>query len=129
MNLLLDTHILLWWLDDNKALARPMREAIANAENVVFVSAVNVWEIVIKRALGKLEVPKTFRDTLAREPFAHLPVTVDHAFRVGQLPAHHRDPFDRLLIAQAMEEGLTLVTDARDIRRYEVRVFGRRGPK
>lgn len=84
---------------------------------------VNVWEIVFKRALGKLAVPRRFSRVLEEQPFERLAMTVDHAFKVGELPMHHRDPFDRLLIAQCLVEGLTLVTHDGDIAKYDVPII------
>ena len=120
MNLLLDTHALLWWLDDHPTLSDEARTAIADGKNLIFVSAVVVWEIGIKRALGKLKVPRHFRSTLEEQPFELLDITVEHAHAVGDLPPHHRDPFDRMLVAQATVEGLKIVT--RDLRfeKYKV---------
>ncbi len=123
MNLLLDTHVLLWWLDDDPAMASEAREAIADGGNLVFVSAATVWEIVIKKALGKLDVPDEFQDVLARQPFRLLDITADHAFQIGSLPMLHRDPFDRMLVAQCQVEGLRLVTRDPDIKLYEVPVL------
>ncbi len=123
MNLLLDTHVLLWWLDDNPTLAAPAREAMADGRNPVFVSAATIWEITIKRALGKLDLPDEFRGILAKEPFRRLDVTADHAFQVGDLPLHHRDPFDRMLVAQCQVEGLTLVTRDPRMKRYDIPVL------
>ncbi len=120
MNLLLDTHVLLWWLADADALEPHAREAIRNPEQLVYVSAVTVWEIVIKRALGKLVAPDELSDVVESEPFQHLDMTREHAFKVAELPLHHRDPFDRLLIAQCLVDGLTLVTHDADIARYDV---------
>ena len=120
MNLLLDTHALLWWLDDDPALSKAARTAIADGENLVFVSAATVWEIRIKEALGKLEVPSEFREVLAAQPFLSLDVTAEHAHAVAGLPDHHRDPFDRMLIAQAGVERLTVVTHDSRFRGYGV---------
>ncbi len=120
MNLLLDTHVLLWWLDDALDLKPAARKAIADPEGLVYVSAVSVWEIVIKKALGKLEVPDDLPTVLEAEPFQHLDMTNAHAFKVSELPMHHRDPFDRLLVAQCLVDGLTLVTQNADIVRYDV---------
>lgn len=120
MNLLLDTHALLWWLADAPELTPDARKAIADPERLVYVSAVNVWEIVIKTALGKLEVPDNFSSVLEAEPFQYLDMTIEHAFKVSELPMHHRDPFDRLLVAQCLVDGLTLVTHDADIVRYDV---------
>jgi PIN domain nuclease of toxin-antitoxin system len=107
-------------LDDNPTLSATATRAIADQDNLVFVSAVTVWEIVIKKALGKLRVPDEFPAVLNEQPFHHVQMTVEHAFKVGELPPHHRDPFDRLLIAQCLVDGLTLVTRDSDIKKYEV---------
>jgi PIN domain nuclease of toxin-antitoxin system len=123
VNLLLDTHTLLWWLDDNPALSVEARDAIADGSNVVFVSAVVIWEIRIKQALRKLKIPRNFREILDRQAFDHLPLTVDHAHLLADLPPHHGDPFDRMLVCQAMAERLTIVTRDPDIARYRVRTL------
>lgn len=120
MNLLLDTHALLWWLGDDPELSAEARVAIADGENLVLVSAATVWEIRIKEAIGKLSVPQDFREVLSSQPFLFLDITVDHAHAVGSLPLHHRDPFDRMLVAQALAERLTLVTRDPHIPAYGV---------
>lgn len=120
MNLLLDTHVLLWWLDDNPRLSSRARTAIADGKNMVFVSAVVIWEIKIKQALGKLQIPPDFRTILDNQPFSPLAITVAHAHAIGDLPAHHRGPFDRMLVAQAIIEGLTLVTRDAHLKKYEI---------
>jgi len=123
MNLLLDTHVLLWWMNGDKTLAREAAEAIADGNNMVCVSAATVWEIVIKQAIGKLDLPLEFQEVLVRQPFRFLAVTHEHAIRVGTLPMRHRDPFDRMLVAQSLVEGLTLVTRDEAIRRYDARLL------
>ena len=123
MNLLLDTHVVLWWLADAPELGATARAAIADRGNVVQVSAVTAWEIVVKRALGKLEMPEDWEEALAEEPFTRLAVTWSHALRVGTLPDVHRDPFDRLLVAQAMAENLTLVSHDDILARYGIRLL------
>jgi PIN domain nuclease of toxin-antitoxin system len=120
MNLLLDTHVLLWWLNDQPILSKKSRAAIADGENPVFVSAVVVWEIRIKEALGKLEIPSNFKRVLQRQPFEMLDITVEHAHAVKNLPAHHRDPFDRMLVAQAKVERFTLLTHDFRLKKYNV---------
>lgn len=120
MNLLLDTHALLWWLDDDPNLTGRARAAIADPENTVFRSAVVVWELRIKQALGKVTLPERFRRVLAEQPFVDLAVTLDHAHAVADLPPIHRDPFDRMLVAQAACDGLTIVTRDPAIRSYGV---------
>ena len=121
MNLLLDTHTLIWALEDNPSLSELARVAIVDGENMVFVSAVSVWEISIKKALGKLEAPDTLLDEIERIRFTPLDITLEHADRAGKLPAIHMDPFDRMLIAQAQSEQLTLITRDAEIQKYQVR--------
>jgi PIN domain nuclease of toxin-antitoxin system len=123
MNLLLDTHVLLWWLDDHPSLSRRCRSAVADGSNLVFVSAVVIWEIRIKQTVGKLKIPTAFRQILAQQPFNWLPITVDHAHALEGLPLHHRDPFDRMLIAQAQIEGFTVVTHDSIFRKYKIPVM------
>ena len=123
MSYLLDTHVLLWWLADDPALSSNARKVIASGSNRVCVSAVTIWEIVIKQALGKLEIPREFRAIIGEQGFEALPVTWDHAFEVTNLPDHHRDPFDRILIAQSRVEKMTLISQDTIVRRYDVRVL------
>ena len=111
MRLLLDTHALLWALATPSRLSTRAAEAVRSADNEIFVSAANVWEISIKAALGKLDADV---DEVVREVsdvgFSSLSITLPHARRVRALAPHHRDPFDRMLVAQALEEGLVVVT-------------------
>ena len=123
MNLLLDTQIALWWLGDTPELTDVVREAVQDSDNVVYVSAASVWEIAIKRALGKLEIGDEYVNEIAEQGFLELPIRWEHAKRVEALPMLHRDPFDRLLIAQAQALGLTLVTTDGMIREYSVDVL------
>jgi len=120
MNLLLDTHVLLWWLNGHPTLSKKSQAAIADGKNLVFVSAVVVLEIRIKEALGKLEIPQNFKKVLESQPFEMLDITVEHAHAVRDLPVHHRDPFDRMLVAQAIVEGFTLVTHDVRLKKYKV---------
>ncbi len=108
---LLDTHALLWAFDDNPTLSDNAREAIAGGD-IVYASVASVWEIVIKKALGKMEAPDDIEGAITKTGLMPLPITVAHALAVGTLPLypHHKDPFDRLLVAQAKVEGLTLIT-------------------
>lgn len=111
MRLLLDTHILLWWLMGDRRLPRSIANAMTSMENDVAVSAASVWEIVIKRALGRLDVDvDELLASIAADGFAELPVRFGHTLVVQSLPRHHDDPFDRLLIAQAISDGRRLVT-------------------
>lgn len=110
MKVLLDTHILLWWLAEDPALPAPAGEAIANPDTTVMVSAATAWEIAIKRAAGRIDAPDDLLDALRANDFDTLAITASHALAAGDLPAHHSDPFDRMLVAQARAEGLTLVS-------------------
>ena len=116
--LLVDTHALLWWLTDDPALSPAARDAIADPVNEPFVSAASVWEIAIKRSLGKL----TVLDRIADEGFVWLPISANHAWQVGELPLHHRDPFDRILVAQALIERLPIITGDSHFGQYGVQV-------
>ena len=120
MRLLLDTSTLLWWLDDDKRLGAAARAAIADPESEVFVSAASAWEISVKRAGGKLDTPFDIASALARNHFAELPIEVTHAVAAGELPSHHRDPFDRMLVAQAQIDNLTIVAADAEIAKYDV---------
>jgi len=122
VNLLLDTHVLIWW-DEGRRLAAEARRAIADADSV-YVSAASAWEVAIKTGLGRLRPTRTVEQAVDESGFLELPVTFRHAERVGKLPPHHRDPFDRLLIAQADVEELTLVSRDSVFARYGVGVIG-----
>ena len=127
MKLLVDTHALIWWLLDDHSLSRKARAALSKPRNRVFVSAVTIGEIAIKLSLNKLPLPEVLRegvlDAVAAAGFVTLVVTPEHAYALRHLPWHHRDPFDRLLVAQSQLEGLTIVTNDRAIRSYQVSVL------
>ena len=108
MNLLLDTHALIWWFM-GEGLASGAEAAIADPDNLVYASAASIWEISIKQAIGKLAVSGDI-DTAISTEFEPLPITFSDARMAGELPSHHRDPFDRMLLAQAIRRGLTLVS-------------------
>ena len=120
---LLDTHAVLWALAEPAKLSRPARTALEDARNEVFVSVVSGWEIAIKRALGKLEAPDDLEAVIRMQGFEPLLLTFHHGAQAGVLPPHHRDPFDRMLIAQAQAEGLILVTRDSNIPLYGVRTL------
>ena len=120
MQLLLDTHAFLWWIGDDSALGAAARAAIVEPANVVFVSAATTWEIAVKRALGRLDAPGDIAGWVPANGFVELAIDIGHSVRSAELPFHHRDPFDRLLIAQAQLEELTLVTSDPAILEYEV---------
>jgi PIN domain nuclease of toxin-antitoxin system len=125
MRLLLDTHAFLWWLIGDPALSTHAHAAIADAENDVFVSAATAWEIATKHRLGKLPKATFLADdvtgVVVAQDFAELPITIRHAQSAGELPGPHKDPFDRMLIAQAVLENLTLVSNEAFFDRYAVR--------
>ncbi len=123
MRLLVDSCVLVWWLGDPASLSREAREAIQNPEHDVLFSAASVWELGLKIQKGKLRLPASFPRLLVEDGFTTLSVTVGHAERSLTLPAEHRDPFDRLLIAQALTEGLVLVTRDSIIQRYPLPVI------
>ena len=110
MILLLDAHTVLWWLADDQSLHPAARSAIADPANDVLVSAASIWEIEIKRALGKLDAPAGLVAAVEESGFDVLPITGPDAERAGGLPAHHRDPFDRMLVAQADRVGAIVVS-------------------
>lgn len=117
MKLLLDTHAVLWWQMDDRRLSGPARRAIATAD-IVWVSAASAWEVAIKTALGRLRADEPFAITVAADDFTELPVTLAHAARLQTLPGLHTDPFDRMLVAQALVEGATLVSRDVALRDY-----------
>lgn len=123
MNFVLDTHVLLWWLDDSPTLSVTARAEIADTDNLIILSAVVIWEIRIKQALGKLEAPTDFYEVVKQQGFEIIPITADHAYAVGDLPMHHRDPFDRMLIAQAKLEGFAVITHDAAFKRYPITVM------
>lgn len=124
MRLLLDTHALLWWLLGDRRLPTEAREAIADARSVVHVSAASFWEISIKEGLGRLDLEGVDLETeVQADGFVELPILCRHAMAAGRLPRHHDDPFDRMLIAQARTENLTLVTFDRAFRDYQVQLL------
>jgi PIN domain nuclease of toxin-antitoxin system len=122
VNLLLDTHALLWWLPDSPRLGSRARRAIAAAD-IVYVSAATAWEIGIKKSRGKLRFDGNLEEQLSRDRVRPLSITLLHAWTGGQLPWGHSDPFDRMLVAQAMVESVTLVTTDKAIQSFSVPVI------
>lgn len=120
MNYLLDTHAFLWWCSDDPILSEEASRAISDSNSVVFVSIASAWEISIKKALGKLTTPGPVKEAIQINAFRTLQITLDHSAFVEELPMHHSDPFDRMLIAQATLEDLTLVTRDKGILQYDV---------
>lgn len=120
---LIDTHILLWWLFNDKRLTKNVRELIIDPDNHLFVSSVSIWEIMIKKSLNKLEAPDNLQEVLDENGIECLPMTIDHALLVQHLPTIHNDPFDRLIIAQCIVEDLILVTADKLICKYNIKCF------
>ncbi|HEY3055435.1 MAG TPA: type II toxin-antitoxin system VapC family toxin [Thermoanaerobaculia bacterium] len=119
MRLLLDTHILLWWSAGDRRLAKPAREIIAAPTNDVAVSAANFWEIAIKLSLGRIEIDLSeLLAAVKADGFEEIDVSIEHTLQLPALPDHHRDPFDRMLIAQSIVEGRRLVTRDESILAY-----------
>ena len=121
--LLLDTHAVLWAMEDNPRLDSNARRAIVDPRNEVFVSAASAWEIAIKRALGRVRAPDNLGDEVVAAGFSELAVTIFHGELAARLPLYHRDPFDRMLVAQAQAEGLVIVTADPRIMEYTVRTM------
>jgi PIN domain nuclease of toxin-antitoxin system len=122
-SLLLDSHALLWWQADDPRLGVRARKAVEQASDGLYFSAASVWELAIKQAQGKLNLPDSLLGTLAEEGFAELSVSATHGLIAATLPHHHRDPFDRMIVAQAKSEGLTVVTRDERIAAYDVPVL------
>lgn len=119
---LLDTHVLLWWFDEPVRLSGKARGVIEDGANTVFVSSASAWEVIIKRSLGKLVAPDRMFD-LVETYFTELPITIAHTRTLAELERLHDDPFDRILIAQALTDNLTLITHDKRIRQYDVRTL------
>jgi PIN domain nuclease of toxin-antitoxin system len=120
VTLLLDTSAFIWWVTDDSRLGPRARAAVADPDRRVHVSAVSAWEIAIKRSLGKLAFDGDVGALVEGEDFAELPIRISHALESESLPLHHRDPFDRMLIAQSRHENLVLITGDRVFTRYDV---------
>lgn len=121
--ILLDTHALIWWLDGDPQLGELASKCISDSRNEVFVSAATNWEISIKKAIGKLDAADDLDSIIDDEGFTKLAISNFHGDQAGKLPLHHRDPFDRMLIAQAQSEGLELLTKDEVFPLYSVRTI------
>lgn len=119
MSLLLDTHVVLWWLTDDPTLAAGIKERLDH-EPDIYVSPATIWEVAVKQSIGKLNMPTDLPERIRDSGFRHLHITAEHGIVAGRLPLIHRDPFDRMLIAQAQVEQLTLVTRDAEIAKYDV---------
>ncbi len=118
MKYLLDTHILIWWAENNKKLKPQYKKIIADGDNVIFVSVVSVWEVIIKSKLKKIKLDVPINKIIERYGFHILDINIDHVLKLNSLKDHHKDPFDRLLIAQSIIEDFTLLTDDKLINQY-----------
>jgi PIN domain nuclease of toxin-antitoxin system len=127
MKALLDTHTFLWWITDNPKLSSRVRKIISDGKNELFLSAASGWEIAIKAQLGRIKIPDKPELFISEQMVANaiqgLPIQISHALHVYNLPAYHRDPFDRMLVAQAQLEGLPILTDDPQISQYPVKVI------
>lgn len=123
MRLLVDSHVFLWWAEDPGKLAEPARAAIEDGRNDAFVSLASIWELSIKIGLGKLELPMSMEEMMRRSLMSLLPIRLEHAIAAGSLPHHHRDPFDRMVVAQGLAEGMMVITRDEVLSRYGVPVM------
>jgi PIN domain nuclease of toxin-antitoxin system len=124
MEVLLDTHAVIWWFEAAAGLSKRASSIISNPGNLILISAAVGWELAIKLNLGKFNTPSLVQDLhglVEREGFAELPISLEHAVRAGMLPLHHRDPFDRLLVAQAQARGAPILSSDRALDAYDVR--------
>ena len=127
MKVLLDTHTFLWWITDDNRLSSSAREVITNGDNELFLSAATGWEIAVKAQLGRIKLPKEPHSFIAEQlrlnSIQSLPIHMSHALHVYSLPNHHRDPFDRMIIAQAQLEELPISTTDCQMAKYEIKVI------
>ena len=126
MQLLIDTHILIWFLEGNNLLLQPRRQIISNSQNEILVSIASVWEIAIKISIGKLTLANPLADVIKQisiEDIEILPISPEHTLQVSTLPFHHRDPFDRIIIAQSQVESLPIMTDDGEFGNYGIKIL------
>lgn len=121
-NYLLDTHIFLWWMGKSKKI-KGLEALLTNPNIKIYLSVVNIWEIVTKKKIGKLRLPQNWKEDIARCGFEILPINLDHVFSLERLPLYHKDPFDRLLVAQAQIENLVLITGDKKIWKYKTPIL------
>ena len=123
MKLLLDTHTLIWWLANDSTLSQVAKKAISNPDNLVFISAASAWEMAIKKSLGKLDVPDDLAIQIKNHNFQPLSITINHGLAIEKLPYHHNDPFDRMIIAQAICESMTIITRDKKFSSYKISIL------
>lgn len=117
---LLDTQIFIWWMGRHKSLKKGIEALLSDPDNRIFLSVVNIWEIVIKKRTGKLRPPRNWKQTLVKGGFEIIPISLEHVFNLGGLPLYHKDPFDRMLVAQARVEKCVLITADPKVKKYKV---------
>ena len=122
-NFLIDTQVFIWWMEENNKLPNDVKAIIDDSQSNIFLSVVTPWEIVIKIKSGKLKVPKKFAEFITDDIFKVLPIQINHVLTIGKLPLHHKDPFDRVLISQALVENLTLITSDAKIWKYKLKLI------
>ncbi len=123
MKFLLDTHTLIWWLANDVTLSEKAKTVIANPDNLIFISAASVWEIAIKKQIGKLNIPDDLEIQIEQNDFQPLPINISHAAYIEKLPLHHKDPFDRIIIAQAICEKMKIITRDQKFDSYQVDII------
>jgi PIN domain nuclease of toxin-antitoxin system len=123
MRFLVDTHALLWALGEPSTLSQAARDAIADPSNLIVVSSVSLWECAIKASIGKLDLPEDFFDSIPEAGYEVMPIRISHLNVYRTLPMHHRDPFDRMLVAQARAEALTLISRDPEIAKYDIEIL------
>ena len=120
MKYLVDTHIFIWWMKQDKRIKKEIKSILQDPQNYIYLSIATVWEIVIKKKIGKLKVPHDWKVTLKESNFLLLPISLEHVYKLENLPLHHRDPFDRMLVAQAQVENAALITGDEKLWNYDV---------
>ena len=123
MKYLLDTHVFLWWLENPSNLSKEALKTISNNNNIIYISSVTIWEIAIKKSIGKLKTQDNLTEMIEYHNFSVLNINIDHAMEVENLPFHHRDPFDRLLISQSKIEDFTIITRDEIFKQYEIKIL------
>ncbi len=123
MKYLLDTNVFIWWVDDNARLKSSWRETISNPENFIFVSSVTAWEMSIKMRNNKLKLRKSWEVCFGNLEFDSLPISMSHVKKLHELPLHHKDPFDRMIVAQALIEGCAIITADPKLHKYRVPIL------
>ncbi|KKQ85568.1 MAG: PilT protein domain protein [Candidatus Woesebacteria bacterium GW2011_GWB1_38_8] len=121
---LIDTQVFIWWMEESGRLKKGIKDILLNPQEIIILSAASVWEMVIKIKIGRLKLPHDWKDTLHKSRLEILPINLQHIYAVETLPLYHKDPFDRILIAQAKVEGCTLITEDPKIKRYKIPVIG-----